>query len=283
MPPERGALRVGLLQLRTPANQAASAAHLEQQLRQAAGEGARFILTPEFTNLMERGDGLRSKALTAEDDPVVRRVRELAAELDVWVLIGSAALKIEDGRLANRSLLIDGSGAVAAAYDKMHLFDLDLPDGRTVRESETFAPGSGMVTAATPWGPLGLTVCYDIRFPYLYRSLAQTGAVMISVPAAFTAATGRAHWELLVRTRAVETGAYILAPAQGGRHEDGRRTWGRSMVVSPSGEVLAARDDDKPGVLMATLDLDAVAQARATMPAWAKTAHEPWSEVRTGA
>ena len=277
MPPEPAELTVGLLQLRTPATHAAAAAHLEPLVREAADKGARLIVTPEFTNVMEREDArLRERVMSLDDDPVVASARGWASELGVWMLLGSVAVKAGDGRLANRSLLIDDAGALVATYDKMHLFDLDLPDGRMVRESETFAPGDRLGVAETPWGRLGLTVCYDVRFPYLYRSLGQEGVAMISVPAAFTRPTGRAHWELLVRTRAVETGAFILAPAQGGEHEDGRRTWGRSMVVAPSGEVIAATDSDEPGVLMATLDLGAVRQARASMPAWARTPHEPW-------
>lgn len=282
MPPEVSELTVGLLQLRSPATQAEAADHLEPRLREAAARGARLIVTPEFTNFMERDDAkLRDRARTEDEDLVVLRARALAAELGVWVLLGSVAVKGEDGRLANRSLLLNDTGEIVAAYDKMHLFDLDLPDGRRVRESDTFAPGARPVVADTPWGPLGLSVCYDVRFPYIYRSLAQAGAAMIAVPAAFTRPTGRAHWELLVRTRAVETGAYVLAPAQGGEHEDGRRTWGRSMIVAPSGEIVVADDGDEPGVLVATLDLGAVRQARGSMPAWAPTPHEPWTGTAT--
>ena len=155
---------------------------------------------------------------------------------------------------------------MVTTYDKLHVFDVDLPGGETYRESSTVRPGDGAVLAPTPWGGLGLTICYDIRFPHLYRALARAGAVMIAVPAAFTVPTGEAHWETLLRARAIETGCFILAPAQGGTHEDGRRTWGHSIVVAPWGEVLARRDDDTPGVLLATLDLDAVDRARAAVP-----------------
>jgi deaminated glutathione amidase len=190
-------------------------------------------------------------------------------------LLGSVVVIGEAGRPVNRSILIDADGAIAATYDKMHLFDLNLADGRSVRESDAFAAGASSTVAKTPWGRLGLTICYDVRFPYLYRSLGQRGAALIAVPAAFTRTTGRAHWEVLVRARAIETGAYVLAPAQGGEHEDGRRTWGRSMAVGPSGEVLAATDGDDPWLVLATVDLDAVRRARADMPAWAPTRHEP--------
>ncbi len=277
LPPDEK-LTVGLLQLRTPATHETGLAHLEPLVRQAAGQGARLIVTPEFSNFMERDAGrLAAQATTADRDPVVRRVRELALELGAWVLLGSVAVRGEGERLVNRSLLVSSGGDVVAAYDKMHLFDLDLADGRSIRESDTFAPGDRLALAETPWGRMGLTICYDLRFPYLYRSLGQQDAALISIPAAFTRPTGRAHWEVLVRTRAIETGAYVLAPAQGGEHEDGRRTWGRSLAVAPSGEVIAASEGDEPGVLMATLDIAAVRQARANMPAWAPTAHEPWT------
>ena len=172
-----------------------------------------------------------------------------------------------DARAANRSLLIDPTGAVVARYDKLHVFDVDLPNGETYRESATVRPGDRAAMAQTPWGGLGLTVCYDIRFPHLYRQLAKAGAAMIAVPAAFTVPTGEAHWETLLRARAIETGAFILAPAQGGTHEDGRRTWGRSTVVGPWGEIVAKADHDDPCVVPATLDLTAVARARAAVPA----------------
>ena len=171
-----------------------------------------------------------------------------------------------DERAANRSFLIDAAGAVVATYDKLHVYDVDLPTGERWRESAAIRPGDGAVIADTPWGRLGLTICYDVRFPQLYRALAKAGAVMIAVPAAFTVPAGEAHWETLLRARAIETGCYVLAPAQAGEHEDARRTWGRSMVVAPWGEVLARLDDDEPGVLFATLDLEAVAKARAAVP-----------------
>ena len=171
-----------------------------------------------------------------------------------------------DDRAANRSLLIDDGGAVSATYDKMHVYDVDLPTGERWRESASVRPGEQAVVAQTPWGGLGLTICYDIRFPQLHRALAKAGAAMIAVPAAFTVPTGEAHWEVLLRARAIETGAWILAPAQAGEHEDGRKTWGRSTVVAPWGEVVARLDNDEPGVLFATLDFDAVDTARNAVP-----------------
>ncbi|MBU1385471.1 MAG: carbon-nitrogen hydrolase family protein [Alphaproteobacteria bacterium] len=261
---------IALIQTRTPAGPAAAFAHVEPMIREAAAGGAKLVLTPEATNFLIRDRVSRDAVLETQDaDAVIGKLRDLARELGVWLLIGSAIVKSGhdgDDRAANRSLLVDDHGGVVATYDKLHVYDVDLPTGERWRESAAIRPGDGAVIADTPWGRLGLTICYDIRFPQLYRALAKAGAVMIAVPAAFTVPTGEAHWETLLRARAIETGCYVLAPAQAGEHEDGRRTWGRSMVVAPWGEVLARLDDDEPGVLFATLDLEAVAKARAAVP-----------------
>ena len=261
---------IALIQTRTPASAAAAFAHVEPLIREAAAGGAKLILTPEGTNFLIQDRDRRAAALETQDrDEAVEKLRALARELGVWLLIGSAIVKsghAGDQRAANRSLLIDDRGEVVAAYDKLHVFDVDLPTGERWRESASVRPGEDAVVADTPWGRLGLTICYDIRFPQLYRALARAGAVMIAVPAAFTVPTGEAHWETLLRARAIETGAFVLAPAQAGAHEDGRRTWGRSTVVAPWGEVIAKLDHDEPGVLFATLDLDAVTRARAAVP-----------------
>lgn len=265
-----GAVRVGLIQSRTPATPEAALAHLEPLVREAADQGARLILTPEASNMMQRRRDARDAYLAEEgDDIVVRGLTSLAADLGAWLLIGSAMVRsghAADDRAANRSLLIDDQGRMAARYDKLHVFDVDLPNGETYRESATVRPGDEAVVADAPFGRLGLTICYDLRFPHLFRSLAKAGAEIIAVPAAFTVPTGRTHWETLLRARAIETGAFILAPAQGGEHEDGRATWGRSLVVDPWGEVIARRDDDAPGVLMADLDMTAVGRARQAVP-----------------
>ena len=264
-------LAVALIQTRTPATQSLALVHIEPLIRQAAAEGAKFILTPEGSNLLEQRKDRRGLAITSEDeDAVVLGLRRLAAELGVWLLIGSAIVRSGhsgDDRAANRSLLIDANGGIVGRYDKLHVFDVDLPNGETYRESSTIRPGDGAAVADTPWGRLGLAVCYDIRFAHLFRRLAKAGASMISVPAAFTVPTGEAHWETLLRARAIETGAFVLAPAQGGTHEDGRKTWGRSTVVGPWGEVIAKLDDDEPGVLHAKLDFEAVEKARTSVPA----------------
>ncbi len=263
-------LPIALIQTRTPASPAAAFAHVEPLIRDAAAGGAKLILTPEATNFLIKDPAARAAALTTQDrDEVVGNLRALAQELGVWLLIGSAIVRSGhegDDRAANRSLLIDDAGAVVATYDKLHVYDVDLPTGERWRESAAIRPGDRAVVADTSWGRLGLTICYDIRFPHLYRALAKAGAGMISVPAAFTVPTGEAHWETLLRARAIETGCYILAPAQAGLHEDGRRTWGRSTVVGPWGEVVAKLDHDEPGVLFAMLDFDAVTRARNAVP-----------------
>ena len=263
-------LPIALIQTRTPASPAAAFAHVEPLIREAAAGGAKLILTPEATNFLIKDPAARAAVLsTDEADAVVGGLRGLARELGVWLLIGSAIVRSGqegDDRAANRSLLIDDKGAVVATYDKLHVYDVDLPTGERWRESAAIRPGDGAVVADTPWGKLGLTICYDIRFPQLYRALAKAGAEMISVPAAFTVPTGEAHWETLLRARAIETGCWILAPAQAGTHEDGRRTWGRSTVVGPWGEVVAKLDHDEPGVLFATLDFEAVTRARNAVP-----------------
>jgi predicted amidohydrolase len=263
-------LKAALVQLRTPAEQAAALAQAEPLVRQAARDGAQLIVTPEGTNILQRE---RAKLFDAvkplEEDECVQGLRALARELGVWLLIGSALVRREDGQLANRSALIDAAGQVKATYDKIHMFDVDLPTGERHRESSLYTPGEQAAVAETPWGKLGLSVCYDIRFPHLYRSLAKAGAQMISVPAAFTRPTGEAHWEILLRARAIETGAYVLAAAQGGFHQDGRGTWGRSTIVGPWGDILAKADHDEPGVISAELDLEAVTKARAAIPALA--------------
>ena len=261
---------VALIQTRTPAGPAAALAHVEPLIRQAAAGGAKLILTPEATNFLIQDRAARDAVIeTQERDAAVAGLRALARELGVWLLIGSAIVRsghAGDDRAANRSLLVDDAGEVVAAYDKLHVYDVDLPTGERWRESASVRPGDGAVVADTPWGRLGLTICYDIRFPQLHRALAKAGAAMIAVPAAFTVPTGEAHWETLLRARAIETGCYVLAPAQAGAHEDGRRTWGHSMVVAPWGEVVARLDHDEPGVLFATLDLEAVTRARAAVP-----------------
>jgi len=263
-------LRVALVQMRSGLEPAANRAAVEPLLRQAADSGARLIATPEMSSRCDRDRERLLAAIRPEgEDLEVRAWGKLARELGVWLLEGSTALAGPDGRALNRSLLFSPEGRVAARYDKIHLFDVALGGGETYRESATYAPGETAVVVEGPLGArLGLTICYDVRFPELYRALANAGADVIAVPAAFTRPTGEAHWEVLLRARAIETGAFVIAPAQGGVHEDGRSTFGHSLIVNPWGKVIAKLDHDEPGALVADLDLDEVTQARAKVPAW---------------
>jgi len=261
-------LRAGLVQLRTPASQDAALAQAAPLVRQAAADGAQLIVTPEGSNILQRDRAKLFAALAPlEEDAAVTGLRALAAELSVWLLIGSALVRRSDGKAANRSILVGPDGAVRATYDKLHMFDVDLPTGERHRESSSYEPGDRAVIAPAAGAMLGLTVCYDLRFPALHRALAMAGAQVLTVPSAFTRPTGQAHWEILLRARAIETGSFVLAAAQGGTHEDGRATWGRSMAVAPWGEVIALADHDEPGVVLADLDLALVDKARSAIPA----------------
>lgn len=263
-------MKVALIQTRTPATHAAALAHVLPLVREAAAAGATFIATPEGTNILQKDRALLLPQLTSlKDDIVVTGLRQAAKDAGAWLLIGSALVLREDGKAANRSVLVSPDGAVVATYDKLHMFDVDLPTGESARESETYEPGERAVTARAGDLKLGMTVCYDLRFPALYRALALAGAEVMTIPAAFTRPTGAAHWEVLMRARAIETGSFVLAPAQGGRHEDGRGTYGHSIAVAPWGEVLAHLDHDEPGVLFADLVLGEAARARAAIPALA--------------
>ena len=263
-------LSVALIQTRTPATPAAALAHLAPMVRDAARQGAGLIVTPEGSNLLEKNRAkLLPQLALLTDDPVVQGMQALAVELKVTIIVGSALVMRDDGKAANRQVLISPQGAITATYDKLHMFDVDLPTGETARESEAYEPGDCAVTARAGPAKLGLTICYDMRFPAVYRALALAGAEIMTVPAAFTRPTGQAHWEILLRARAIETGSFVLAPAQGGFHEDGRGTYGHSLIVGPWGEILGHLDHDQPGVLLADLDLSAVAKARAAIPALA--------------
>ena len=238
-------------------------------IRRARDAGADIILTPETTDMMEmkRRDAF-AKAKDEAAHPGLARLRALAAEFGCWLLIGSLVIRLSDERLANRSFLIDPAGRVAARYDKIHMFDVEVPDGQSYRESKAYQPGGTAVIADLPWGRLGLTVCYDLRFAQLYRALAQAGADFLTVPSAFTRLTGRAHWHVLLRARAIETGCFVLAPAQCGETSQGRQTYGHSLIVAPWGEVLAEAGEE-PAVILAEIDPARVAEARAMIPALA--------------
>ncbi len=237
-----------------------------EAIRRARDAGADFVLTPETTDMMEmkRRDAF-AKAKGEAEHPGLAQLRDLAGELGCWLLIGSLVIRLSDERLANRSFLIDPAGQVAARYDKIHMFDVAVPDGQSYRESKAYQPGAAAVHADLPWGRLGLTVCYDLRFPQLYRALAQAGVDFLTVPSAFTRLTGRAHWHVLLRARAIETGCFVLAPAQCGETSQGRQTYGHSLIVAPWGEVLAEAGED-PGVILAEIDPARVAEARRMIP-----------------
>lgn len=238
--------------------------------RRARDLGAEFIAFPENLGFVVKGrERILERARPEADHPVVLALADLARETGAHVLGGTIAVTTDDAddpRLANRSLLFDDQGRIVGRYDKIHLYDADLPNGESYRESQTFRPGTEAVVAPTPWGGLGMTVCYDIRFPHLHRELARAGARLLAVPAAFTRPTGEAHWHVLARARAIETGCFVLAPAQTGTHDGGRRTFGRSLIVDPWGAILADAGDD-PGVIVADLDLDRVDDARSRLPA----------------
>lgn len=262
-------LRVALLQTRSGLDPAANRAAVEPFLRKAAAEGARLVATPEMTTRLDRDRARMQAAVAAEDQEAeIKAWGRLAREHGFWLLLGSMATRTEGPRVRNRSLLFGPDGRVAAAYDKINMFDVTLGGGETYRESEAVEAGDRAVLAEAAGAKLGLTICYDLRFPELYRTLAQAGAELIAVPSAFTRPTGQAHWEVLLRARAIENGCFILAPAQGGAHADGRTTWGHTMIVGPWGEIVDRLDHEEPAMLTADLDLEAVSAARARIPAW---------------
>jgi predicted amidohydrolase len=263
-------VRVAAVQLRCGIEPAANRAHALPFIREAAAAGARLVATPENTYRLDRN---RERALAAAapetGDAELAAWGRLAQELGVWLLLGSAAISTGAGKVFNRSFLYNPDGRVAARYDKINLFDVTLGGGETYRESETVEGGRAAVMAEGPLGAkVGLSICYDLRFGPLYAAYAKAGAEIITVPSAFTVPTGQAHWETLLRARAIETACFIVAPAQGGRHEDGRATWGHSMIVDPWGRIVAKLDHDEPGMIVADLDLDQVSEARAKIPAW---------------
>ena len=259
-------MRIAVYQSRTGIDPAANAAGLVAAIDAAAAGGAAMLFTPENGNLMDRDRARAAPHRRAEaDDVVLAAVRAAARRTGMWVQLGSVGVAAGDGRLANRALLIDAAGMVRARYDKMHLFDVDLPDGQCWRESAAYRPGEDAVAVDTPVGRLGLSICYDLRFPALYQALSGAGATILSVPAAFTVPTGQAHWHLLLRARAVENAAYVIAAAQSGRHEDGRDTYGHSLVVDPWGDVLIDMEQ-RIGVAFAEIDPARIDAVRARIP-----------------
>lgn len=259
--------KAGLVQMCSGTDMSRNLKDASALVREAHARGAQYVLTPEVTNLVE-DDKERTRAIVQPEaqDISVAGFSALAAELGLWLHVGSLALRADDGRAVNRSLLFDPKGKVAARYDKIHLFDVTLPSGQQIRESDSFAPGESAVVAALPWGKLGLAICYDMRFPKLFNTLANAGASFMAVPAAFTVPTGRAHWHVLLRARAIETGSFVLAAAQGGTHECGRATYGHSLVINPWGEILAEAGET-PEVLVVDVDPELVERDRTRIPA----------------
>ena len=261
------AFTAACIQVTSGRDPAANVETVSAKVRAAHASGADFIMTPETTDMMEPRRKLGfEKAQPEATHEALAAFKALAAELEIWLLLGSLVVRQSEDRLANRSFLIDPKGGIAACYDKIHMFDVDVPDGQTYRESKAYRPGSKAVLADLPWGRLGMTVCYDLRFPALYRSLAQAGADFLTVPSAFTRVTGQAHWHCLLRARAIETGCFVFAPAQCGEHAEGRETYGHSLIVAPWGEVLADGGEE-PGIVTARIEPAKVAEARAMIPA----------------
>jgi len=261
-------MRIALYQARTGIDPESNAADLAGAVRDAAAGGAAMLFTPEMSGLLDQDRGRAAAHLrTEEQDPALAAVREAAREAGIWVHLGSLALLGgEGGRLVNRGFVIDHSGAVRARYEKIHLFDVDLATGESWRESAAYAPGERAVVAGTPLGPLGLSICYDLRFSALFAALSGVGATMLSIPAAFTVPTGEAHWHVLIRARAIESACFAIAAAQCGRHEDGRRTYGHSLVVDPWGRVLLDMGSAERELGFAELDLGQIEEIRGRLP-----------------
>ena len=260
--------RVALFQSTTGIDPSANGRALFDAIEQAAERGAEMLFTPEMSGMLDRNSERASKLLRPqEEDPVLAACREAAERHQLWLHIGSLAVLTESGKVANRSFVIDREGKIRATYDKIHLFDVDLPTGESWRESNVYSPGSNVVVVnGTPVGKLGLTICYDLRFPGLFARLAESDADVIAVPAAFTVPTGKAHWHVLLRARAIEAGLFVVAAAQGGHHEDGRTTFGHSLVVDPWGEVLLDMGEER-GVGFAEIDLSRISDVRSRIPA----------------
>lgn len=259
-------LRAACVQTNSQPDVDTNIARVEALAREARGKGAELIAFPENVNLMIKGRERRmARVTTEENDKTANCFRALARETGAWLLAGSIGIVAEGEKLANRSYLFAPDGNIAARYDKIHLFDATLSDTEYYRESDHFRGGDKAVLAETPWGKLGLSICYDVRFAHLYRALAKAGASLITIPAAFTATTGALHWHVLTRARAIETGCFVLAPAQCGVHDGGRKTYGHSLIIAPDGRVLAEAENDV-GIIMADLDLNEVTEARRKLP-----------------
>lgn len=258
--------RVACLQMQTGNDLAANLASVKSMSRAAVESGAQLVLTPEYALMMDgSGRTMRERALEADGKPALPELQALAKELSVWLLVGSLTVKTASNRIANRSILIASDGAVVATYDKIHMFDATLPDGKVIKESSAYCPGTSAVIADTPWGKMGLTICYDLRFPQLYRALAQAGAQYLTVPSSFQRATGKDHWHALLQARAIENACFVFAPAMCGEHPGNRSTYGHSLIVDPWGKILAD-GGETPGIVYADIDPARVQQVRSMLP-----------------
>ncbi len=259
--------KAAAIQMRSGTSVERNVEAFEKLVREAAANGAEYIQTPEMTGaLMRNKDDLKAVLRDSETDLVASSAKKLAAELGVWIHVGSTAIAAPGGKIANRAFLVGPDGAVVATYDKIHMFDVDLDNGESWRESATYEPGGRTVVADLPFAKLGMSVCYDLRFPQLFRAQALAGAEVLTTPAAFTRQTGEAHWHALLRARAIENGAWVISAAQGGVHEDGRETYGHSIIIDPWGRVVAEADNAEPGVIYAGIDTAASAEARKKIP-----------------
>jgi len=259
-------VNVACVQLTAGNDVAANLATASDLVRAAAAQGAQLIALPEYCVLLDgSGRVMREHSPEESAHTALTALQALARETAAWLLVGSLTVKLPDERMANRSYLISAAGTIVARYDKIHMFDVTLPGGKVIRESSAYCPGDKAVIAATPWGGLGMTVCYDLRFPQLFRALAQAGAVMIAVPSSFQRETGPAHWHTLLRARAIESAAWVIAPAMCGEHPNGRSTYGHSLIIDPWGKIVAELDD-QPGIASAALDLDQVGKVRGMLP-----------------
>jgi predicted amidohydrolase len=266
LPGPSSTFTVGLVQMRSGLDPAANLDAATRLIAEAKAGGADYVLTPEVTNIMEiRRERLFASIVAEEADPSLAAFRALARKHAIYLHVGSLAIRLAGERAANRSFLIDRAGEIVARYDKIHMFDVDLANGESYRESRNFRPGELAVAADLPWGRLGLTICYDLRFPSLYRALAEAGSSMLAIPSAFTRQTGEAHWHVLLRARAIENGSFVFAAAQGGAHENGRETYGHSLIVDPWGRILG-EGGMEPGIVLAQVDPAAVAAARGRVP-----------------
>ncbi|MEX0645219.1 MAG: carbon-nitrogen hydrolase family protein [Parvularculaceae bacterium] len=267
MRPERKPFLAACAQMRSGLDRRRNLRDAKELIASAAAQGAQFVMTPEMTNVVDRDADRLFRTLPTEDGlEEIAAFADAARTFGLWLLIGSLAVKIGERRAANRSYLFSPKGDIAARYDKIHMFDVSLPGGETWKESTVYEPGKEAVLVETPLAAFGLSICYDVRFPHLYRALARAGAEVLCVPAAFTKQTGEAHWKTLLTARAIETGAFVIAAAQGGRHEDGRATYGHSLVIGPWGEILAEAAGEAPGLVIAEIDPRKAHEARARIP-----------------